>query len=106
MASQIPPLPLRRIHGPARPAPEPDQGGGAAGTDRVIVTTPLTNTVRTTSTTQRDVTRGRSPDDCTSYWRAGPPPTLRGRGRGEVSRLVSPTGCRSPGSAGGARHRV
>jgi hypothetical protein len=31
-------------------------GGGAAGPDRVIVTTPLTNTVRTTSTTQRDVT--------------------------------------------------
>ncbi len=32
------------------------EGGGAAGTDRVIVTPPLTNTVRTTSTTQRDVT--------------------------------------------------
>ena len=31
------------------------RGGGAAGPDRVIVTPPLTNTVRTTSTTQRDV---------------------------------------------------
>src|SRR3954449_2185486 len=30
--------------------------GGAAGLDGVIVTPPLTNTVRTTSTTQRDVT--------------------------------------------------
>jgi hypothetical protein len=33
------------------------QGDGAASPDRVIVTPPLTNTVRTTSTTQRDVTR-------------------------------------------------
>jgi hypothetical protein len=34
----------------------PGRGGGAAGADRVIVTTPLTNTVRPTSTAQRDVT--------------------------------------------------
>src|SRR3954453_1418204 len=56
MAGLRPPLPLRRLDGPAQP-PHPDQGGGATGNDRVIVTTPLTNTVRTTSTTQRDVTQ-------------------------------------------------
>src|SRR5215212_4640881 len=56
MAGLRPPLPLRRLHGPAQPADPTDEGGGAAGPDRVIVTTPLTNTVRTTSTTQRDVT--------------------------------------------------
>src|SRR3712207_8524408 len=38
----------RRLHGPAQPT-YPDRGGGAAAPDRVIVTTPLTNTVRTTS---------------------------------------------------------
>jgi hypothetical protein len=51
-----PPLPLRRIHGPDQP-PHPGQGGGATGDDRVIVTPPLTNTVRTTFTTQRDASR-------------------------------------------------
>jgi hypothetical protein len=39
----------------------PGEGGGAAGPDRVIVTPPLTNTVRTTSTTQRDVTAPQWP---------------------------------------------
>src|SRR3712207_8200600 len=47
---------------PTEPTPARD-GGGAAGTDRVIVTTPLTSTVRPTSTTQRDVTRSRSRPD-------------------------------------------
>src|SRR3954453_1588942 len=56
MAGLRPPLPLRRLDGPARPAREAHEGDGAAGPDRVIVTPPLTNTVRTTSTTQRDVT--------------------------------------------------
>jgi hypothetical protein len=56
MAGLRPPLPLRRVHGPAQPPGPAHQGGGATSTDRVIVTTPLTNTVRTTSTTQRDVT--------------------------------------------------
>src|SRR3712207_5042947 len=56
MAGLRPPLPLRRLHGPA----EPGQGGGAAGPDRVIVTPPLTDTVGTTSTTQRDVTASRA----------------------------------------------
>jgi putative transposase len=55
MAGLRPPLPLRRLHGTAQPT-EAGRGGGAAGPDGVIVTTPLTNTVRTTSTTQRDVT--------------------------------------------------
>src|SRR3954454_2621978 len=59
MAGLRPPLPLRRLHGPAQPAEPVSEGGGAPGTDRVIVTTPLTNTVRTTSTTQRDVTERR-----------------------------------------------
>src|SRR3712207_9266198 len=56
MAGERPPLPLRGLDGPAQPTPA-SRGGGAAGPDRVIVTTPLTDTVRTTSTTQRDVTR-------------------------------------------------
>src|SRR6185312_17401070 len=59
MAGLRPPLPLRGLHGATQPADPADEGGGAASTDRVIVTTPLTNTVRTTSTTQRDVTRPR-----------------------------------------------
>src|SRR3954453_20397295 len=58
MAGLRPPLPLRRLDGPARPAREAHEGDGAAGPDRVIVTPPLTNTVRTTSTTQRGVTVG------------------------------------------------
>src|SRR3712207_3033042 len=56
MSGSPPPLPLRGLHGPARPH-QFHGGGGAAGPDRVIVTSPLTSTVRTTSTTQRDVTR-------------------------------------------------
>src|SRR3954466_1842000 len=59
MAGLRPPLPRRRLTGPAQPTRDPDQGGGATSPDRVIVTTPLTNTVRTTSTTQRDVTSAR-----------------------------------------------
>jgi hypothetical protein len=35
------------------------RGGGAAGPGRVMVTEPLINTVRTTSTTRRDVTGRR-----------------------------------------------
>ena len=57
MAGLRPPLPLRRLHDPTQSA-RPGRGGGAAGPDRVIVTTPLTSTVRPTSTTQRDVTAG------------------------------------------------
>jgi hypothetical protein len=49
-AATSPKAPWPCSHGPA------SRGGGAAGTDRVIVTPPLTNTVRTTSTIQRDVT--------------------------------------------------
>jgi hypothetical protein len=39
MAGPGPPLPLRKLHGPAQPARDSDQGGGAAGPDRVTVTT-------------------------------------------------------------------
>jgi hypothetical protein len=56
MAGLRPPLPLRGLHGPACLPQRLVEGGGAAGPDRVIVTKPLTNTMRTTSTTQRDVT--------------------------------------------------
>ena len=68
MAGHRPPLPLRGLHGPAQPH-QPGQGGGAAGTDRGIVTTPLTNTVRTTSTTQRDVTAWSSEGGPTCNWK-------------------------------------
>jgi hypothetical protein len=56
MAGERPPLPPRRLHGPAQ-STRASRGGGAAGPDRVMVPPPLTDTVRTTSTTQRDVTR-------------------------------------------------
>jgi hypothetical protein len=39
MAGLRPPLPLLRLHDPAQPARDSDQGGGAAGPDRVIVQT-------------------------------------------------------------------
>src|SRR3712207_6072678 len=43
MAGLRPALPLRGLHAPTEPTPARD-GGGAAGPDRAIVTTPLTST--------------------------------------------------------------
>src|SRR4051812_49677428 len=74
MAGLRPPLPLRRLHGPAQPAEPVGEGVGAPGTDRVMVTTPLTNTVRTTSTIQRDVTHPKGPPWVLRHGGRPPPP--------------------------------
>jgi hypothetical protein len=71
MAGLGPPLPRRRLHGPAQ-SPQSGRGGGAAGPDGELVTPPLIDTVRTTSTMQRDVTRDRrsASGACTICWLA------------------------------------
>ena len=60
MAGLRPPLPLRRLDGRSPPDRRHAIAGGT-GHPHGIVTSPLTSTVRTTSTTQRDVTKRTAP---------------------------------------------